>query len=222
MLVAEAVNTDTRVLCTTDSVSKALEQMEELQVACLPVVDHSTNELVGLITHESLIAAEGDDILISDLELSKPIAIFNNQHLFHAVRLMLQHELGILPVVDNEWIFEGVIQKHQVLQSLGQMLNLTEYGSIITVELNQRDFTLSKIVQLIETEGGRILGITVEAPSEQRQTYEVSIKLNLQDVSRIASSLRRHGYTIVTETKSESQNIDLETRADEFLKYLDI
>ena len=222
MLVAEAINTDTRVLCSKDSVAQALEQMTELQVDRLPVIDETNNELVGQVTRNALEQLAEGSTLICDLELEKPIVIFNSQHLFHAVRLMLQHEMGMLPVVDDEWIFQGVIQKHQVLESLGQMLNLTEYGSIITIELKQRDLTLSEIVQLIETEGGKILGITVETPNEKRKKYEVSVKLNLQDVSRVASSLRRYGYTILTETKSETHNIDLETRADEFLKYLDI
>lgn len=226
MLVAEALNTDTRVLTAHDSLERTREQMDELHAERLPVIDPSTRELVGLVQRSAIERAEaaGADrsLRLADLELDQPVAIFNNQHLFQAVRLMLQHELSILPVVDSEWICQGVIQKHQVLESLGQMLNLTEYGSVITVELSEQDFSLSEIVQLIETEGGRILGITVEVPTADRRTYEVSIKLNLQDVSRVAASLRRYGYSIVTEVRSESANIDLETRADEFLKYLDM
>jgi hypothetical protein len=90
------------------------------------------------------------------------------------------------------------------------------------VRLNHQDFTLSEVVQLIEAEGGKILGITVETPNAEKKQYEVSIKLNLQDVSRVASALRRYGYTILTEAESESTNIDLETRADELLKFMDM
>lgn len=224
MLVAEAINTDTRVLTINDSFAQAIDQMEELHTDRLPVIHHSSRELLGLVRREQVERSNGEPETtpLSEAEIDKPIAIFNNQHLFQAVRLMLEHEMGILPVVDSEWVFQGVIQKHQVLESLGKMLNLTEYGSIITVELSEQDFSLSEVVQLIEVEGGKILGITVEAPTPDKRAYEVSIKLNLQEVSRIASALRRHDYTILTEARSESANIDLETRADEFLKYLDM
>lgn len=224
MLVAEAINTDARILTSVDTVGKALEQMQELRVDKLPVINEATQKLDGQITRQAIteINAEQYDTSLSQVELEKPIMIFNNQHLFHAVQLMLEHEVRILPVVDREQICQGLIEKHQVLESLSKMLNLTEYGSVITVELSQQNFTLSEIVHLIETEGGKILGITVETPTAEKESYKVSIKLNLQDVSRIASALRRYGYSILTETKSESSNIDLETRADEFLKYLDI
>jgi CBS-domain-containing membrane protein len=223
MLVAEALNTDTRVLTASDMISDALERMDELGVETLPVIDQTSRELLGQISRSALLQP-GTEVErpVADLSLEKPIAIFNNQHLFHAVRLMLQHELRVLPVVDEAWIFKGTIRKNQLLEALGQMLNLTGYGSVIIIELGQQDFSLAEIVQLIETEGGKILGITVETPDADKKAYEVSVKLNLQDVSRVASALRRYGYTILTDVKSEAQNIDLETRADQLLRYLDM
>ena len=222
MLVAKAINTDTRVLSTTDSKVEAREHMERIGVNNLPVVDAETHKLTGHISMEALQSVADNERLIGDFELVEPIKIFSNQHLFHAIRLMLEYELHLLPVIDDEWVFKGIIEKEQVLESLSKMLNLTEYGSIITVRLNHQDFTLSEVVQLIEAEGGKILGITVETPNAEKKQYEVSIKLNLQDVSRVASALRRYGYTILTEAESESTNIDLETRADELLKFMDM
>lgn len=222
MLVAKAINNDVRVLTDQDTVAGALEQMKECEAVLLPVVGRSTRKLVGQVRRALLGTIEDKLKLLAEIELEEPYKIFNNEHLFQAIRMMLQHELPMLPVVNTEWEFQGIIKKEQVLESLSTMLNLTEYGSVITIELSQGDFTLSEIVQLIEAEGGRILGITVETPDAEKTAYEISIKLNLQDVSRVASALRRYGYTILTESESESRNIDLETRADELLKYIDM
>ena len=222
MLVAKAINNDVRVLTDQDTISGALEQMNNCKVALLPVVERSTRKLIGQVSHAMLSNTKDQTKLLAELELEEPFKIFNKEHLFQAIRMMLEHELHLLPVVNAEWEFQGVIKKQQVLESLSTMLNLTEYGSVITVELNQHDFTISEIVQLIEAEGGHILGITVETPDAEKKTYEISIKLNLQDVSRVASALRRYGYTILTESESESRKIDLETRADELLKYIDM
>lgn len=222
MLVARAINNDVRVLTDVDSVAEALEQMELLEADCLPVVNQSSRKVIGQISRSILGDIDDNTTSLGDLELEEPFKIFNGQHLFHAIRMMLQHELRFLPVVNENWEFQGIIKKQQVLESLSKMLNLTEYGSVITVELSHRNFTLSEIVQLIEAEGGKILGITVETPDKEKKSYEISIKLNLQDVSRVASALRRYGYTILTESESESYNIDLETRADELMKYIDM
>lgn len=222
MLVSEALNTSMRVLSGQDTVGEALQHMTEQEAGRLPVVNSSTGRLMGQVTKAMLENLENKSARLVDMELEEPYKIFNKEHLFQAIRMMLQHELQILPVVNNDWEFQGIIRKQQVLESLSSMLNLTEFGSVITVELSESDFTLSEIVRLIEAEGGRILGITVETPNARNQAYEISIKLNLQDVSRVASALRRYGYSILTEAESESRNIDLATRADELLKYIDM
>jgi CBS domain-containing protein len=222
MLVGEALNTDIGILSTGDAVSAALKRMDELEVDKLPVINPSTNEVAGQIKRSDLRAETCRGCLLSSLEMEKPVVIFNNQHLFHAVKLILQHNIGLLPVVDEQAAFLGIIQKKQLLELLVNMLNLTGYGSIITVELSRYNFALAEIVQLIEAEGGKIMGITVESPNAEHEDYEISFKLNLQDVSSIAAALRRYGYIIFTETKNRTQNIDLAMRADEFLQYLDM
>src|SRR5699024_10090709 len=123
-----------------------------------------TNNLVGQIRHKTLEKAPHAYGLIKDLSIEEPIKVFAYQHLFHAIRWMLQYEISLLPAVDDEWKYQGVLVRHQMLEILGQMLNLAEYGSIITIRLEQYDFSLTEIVHIIEAEEGKILGITVEPP----------------------------------------------------------
>lgn len=222
MLVGEALNKNVAVLTIHDSLEQAEEKMDELGVNTLPVIDTETNKVVGQIKRGNFDPAVNKECTISSLELKEPTVILNNQHLFQAVRKMLENEMDLLPVVDNQSFFLGTIQKNQLLGLLVRMLNLTGHGSVITVALKPRDFTISEIVQLIETEGARIMGITVESPDSDHENYEISIKLNLENATRVAAALRRYDYTILTESKIEIQNADLAMRADEFLQYLDM
>lgn len=222
MLVGEVLNKKIHVLTLDDSLEKAERKMDELGVNTLPIINETTNELVGQINCDNFRVAANKEQTLSSLELEKPTAIFNNQHIFQAVRIMLENEIDLLPVVDNQSSFLGIIQKKQLLGLLVKMLNLTGYGSVITVALRPHDFTISEIVQLIETEGAKIMGITVELPDSEHESYEISIKLNLEDASRVAAALRRFGYTILNESKIKTQSADLTMRADEFLQYLDM
>lgn len=221
MLAKQALNTEIEPLEGNDTVSEAMHRMVALKVSSLPVVDDTTGKLIGQISLGQLENAENDQ-LISDLELQKPVKIYYEQHIFEAARLMLQYEMRLLPVVDKEKTFVGYLSKTKVLESLTHMLNLAESGSVITIELKQRDFTLAEIVHLIESEGAKILGITVETPDIQAGVYEVSIKLNLRDISRVAATLRRHEYTVLTDSSTEILGVDVETRADQLIKYMDM
>lgn len=222
MLVGKALDTTTPVLTKEQSIAEARPQMELLEVAIMPVVEAQTGKLAGQVSFSQLAEAGEHVETISELTLQEPVKIFKRQHLFNAIQLMLMHELSMVPVINDDWIYQGIIHKKHVLESLTHMLNITEFGSIITIELQQNDFTLSQIVHIIETEGGKILGITVERPDAESKTYEISIKLNLKNVGPVASSLRRHDYKIVTEAESEPAQVDLETRADELIKFLEV
>ena len=221
MLAKQALNTDIEPLGAQDTILEGKRLMNELEVSTLPVVDKTTNKLRGQVSLSQLDASEDDD-KISDLELEEAVKIYLEQHIFEAARLMLQHEMRFIPVVDNELTFQGYLGKLKVLETLTHMLNIPEAGSVITVELKQRDFTLSEIVHLIETEGAKILGVTVEMPEIRKGIYEVSLKLNLQEISRVAATLRRHDYTVLTDSSNEVYSVDVESRADELIKYLDM
>lgn len=208
-------------LSGNDRVGAVKKRMEEVQLDTLPVVDETTQKLIGQIQQKQL-EGVGDEATIADLELDEAIKLYQGQHIFEAARLMLQYELRLLPVVDKEWTFLGILTKQQVLESLSRMLNLAEFGSVITVEVSRADFSISEIVQLIETEGAKILGVTVETPESSNQQFKVSFKLNLKDVSRVVSALQRYDYRVVTESESTVFGEELEHRADELLKYINM
>ena len=205
----------------TDAVSEVKGRMQKMGVKRLPVVDPTTQKLIGQLSADRLPDGESDAV-VADLELDEAVKIYEGQHIFEAVRLMLQYELQFLPLVDDEWTFLGMISKQQVLQALSRMLNLAEEGSVVTVELEPIDFSISELVQIVETEGAKILGLTVETPDSTQQTFHVSLKLNMKDISRVTAALKRYDYEVIVESENTVFGKDLEHRADELLKYIDM
>lgn len=204
-----------------DTVKEVKARMEEEQLKALPVVDSTTNKLIGQISTTQLEDAE-DDQRISEIQMGQAIKLFEGQHIFEGSRLMLQYELNLLPLVDKESTFLGVVTKQQILEAISRMLNLEQTGGVVTIEIEPINFSLSKIVQVIEAEGAKILGVTVENPDDNHQAFEVSVKLNLKDISRITAALKRYGYSVLSESESTVLENDLEYRADELIKYIDM
>lgn len=222
MLVNKSIlETDFEPLLGSDAVATVKERIEKEQVRTLPVVNETTQKLIGQLEARQL-DEQSDKKKVSEIELQEAIKIYEGQHVFEAARLMLQYELRMLPVVDEEWTFLGILSKQKVLESLSRMLNLEEFGSVITVELDPIDFTISEIVQIIETEGAKILGVTVEMPDSEKRKFKVSFKLNVEEVSRVAAALRRYDYAVLTQSGSTVFGDDLKERADELLKYIDM
>jgi CBS domain-containing protein len=221
MLVKEILNTDISPLKLTDTVATALMKIELLHTNKFCVVNED-GKVIGMASLEKLIEVVDESSALSEVELDEPLTVPKDQHLFEASRVMLAKELYLIPVVDNEMSFQGMIKKRDLLAALGEAFNLSSFGSVIAVEMNQPDFTLADLVRIIEMEGAKILGVAVQQPSADNPLYRVSFKLNLEDSSTISSSLRRFGYTIISEANSEALENNFSDRADELIRYLDI
>ncbi|MBO6795061.1 MAG: CBS domain-containing protein [Balneolaceae bacterium] len=220
MLVHEIIDKNIAPLKVNDSVALALTKLDLLYVTRFPVVDEG--QLIGMVSLDTLIGADNEELEISALTLQDSISIPESQHLFEAARTMLVHEQFILPVVDQGQHFVGVIKKRDVLQALGDIFNLESFGSVITIEMIPYDFTLTEVIRLIETEQAKILGVAVEQPNEDNGFYRVSIKLNMEDSSNVCSTLQRYGYVVTSQVSSAVMERDLSERADELIRYLDI
>ncbi|MDZ7806378.1 MAG: CBS domain-containing protein [Gracilimonas sp.] len=221
MLVKEILNTDISPLRLTDTVATALMKIELLHTNKFCVVDEE-DKVVGMASFEKLIEVVDEKSTLEEIELDKPLTVPKDQHLFEASRVMLAKELFLIPVVDSEMYFQGMIKKRDLLTALGDAFNLSSYGSVIAIEIDQADFTLADLVRIIEMEGAKILGVAVQQPSADNPSYRVSFKLNMEDSSAISSSLRRFGYTIISEANSEVLENNFSDRADELIRYLDI
>lgn len=222
MLAKDLLNTDFNPLEPSSTISAALAKMDAWQTSNIPIVEPTTKKNVGHILFEDISDITDEQETISSIDFRRPIYTLEDQHVFEVARQMLQHEVRLLPIVDSSETYLGVIEKKNVLEALSTMLNIATAGSTITVQLQKADFTLSELVHLIETEGAKILGLTVEQPSDIDATIRVSLKISHEDTSAVTSSLQRHGYTTTTENRNDLMQIDLSSRADELLRYLDV
>jgi CBS-domain-containing membrane protein len=209
-------------LLSSDKVSSALAKMEAWQTTNIPVIEPTTKKVVGQVTLDMLMELSDESQPLSDVDLETPIYAFEYQHLFEVARQMLSKEVRFIAVVDNTETIIGIIEKKDLLEAFSKMLNISSRGSVISVEVGEADYTLTKLVNIIEAEGAKILGLTVEHSRGEESGIHVSIKLNLEDTSAVVSSLKRHGYISTTENRDDLLQVDMSSRADELLRYLEL
>lgn len=222
MLAKDLINIDFTPLEPSSKISAALAKMDAWHSSSIPIVEPTTKKCVGHILFDDIADKADEHEPISSVEFRRPIYTFENQHIFEVARQMLQHEIRLLSVVDSSETYLGIIEKKHVLEALSTMLNIATAGSTITIQLPKADFTISELVHLIETEGAKILGLTVEQPSDGESMLRVSLKISHEDTSAVTSSLQRHGYTTTTENRNDMMQVDFTSRADELLRYLDV
>jgi CBS-domain-containing membrane protein len=249
MHARKLINQTFRPLTTEDTAGTAIAKMDAWHTHTLPVLDTQTRRIIGLISFETICNLPDESVPLSALPLSPAVFAFGHQHIFEVARLMLHHELRFLAICDSDGIYEGVVRKNDLIDAFSELLNIGTTGSVITIGMAEQDFALSELVQLIEQEGAKILGLTVsgsrhaqkpEALQEFADLHEqddqdqyqgldqdsrlvqVSVKLNLNDTTALVAKLRRYGYNTLSENRYDMADLDLSSRADELMHYLDL
>ncbi len=222
MLAKQILNDSFTPLTSSDKASSALAKMEAWQTANIPVIEPTTKKVIGQVTLDMLIDLPDESKLMSEFNLEPPVYAYESQHLFEVARQMLAKEVRFIAVVDSTESVIGIVEKKDLLDAFSSMLNISMQGSVISIDIEKADYTLTKLINIIETEGAKILGLTVEQMPGTGAIIRVSIKLNLQDTSAVVSSLQRYGYTTTTENRDDLLQVDMSSRADELLRYLEL
>ena len=203
-----------------DTVEDALVRLASAGLRHLPVVD-ARGQLVAVLGEAALLAYPETDARLSDLPLSPlpPVSAPPDTHVFDAAHLLRGHDLGALPIATDEGDYVGLVVRQAVFGQLAHMLATEEPGTILVADVDRRDFSLAQLAHLVEQSGVRILSASTEDDPGAGRVL-VTLKLNVTDTARVRHLLAHHEIRVVG-VFDEAES-DLEARAAEFLRYLDV
>jgi len=221
MTTGEIIKNDIYPVREGDTFRYLLDRMAEYKVSQLPVV--KGHAYIGLVMEDDLLEHAGDMNLkaVAVKHVPKPIFVFENQHIYDALRLFHVYGLDILPVVDEQQQYKGVISLKNMTDYLAENLVSDEQGGIIVLEIGNRDNSMSHIAQIVESDNTQILSSSVRSfPDSTR--LELTLKLNRTDISSIIASFLRHDY-IVKAIYNDKRGYDsTHDRYEQLMKYLDL
>jgi CBS domain-containing protein len=198
----------------------AFHLLNDYHVKHLPVVDEG--KLVGLLSEEEIFNHKlSDPLQEHDFSLLPLFHILENEHIFEVIRLMGNHRLTILPVVDAEGNYLGLIQQNDLLRYFAQTASLTENGAILVLALPRRDYALSTIARIFEEEGVHILTSFVTATPDP-ENIELTLKLDRRDLARAIASLERHEFEVMESFGETDRSDMLRERYDALMHYLNV
>jgi len=218
MVASELISYDIPPLKLTDSGSKALEWMEEFKVKDMPVIDR--NKYIGIIEESDVLDRNNieDKINSYNLNFRKPF-VYQNQHLFEAIAQLVENEVDVLPVLNEQEDYLGLITTSAILEFFAKTVSISNQGSIITLELNINDYSLAEISKIVESDDAKILASFITSHVDSTK-LEVTLKINKTDITRILHTFDRFNYTVTASYNESEYHEDLKNRYDEFMRFL--
>ena len=221
-MIAENLLSHTIIpLRTSDSGEEALGIMNDFYVRHLPIVNDK--QLLGMIAEDEILEYDIEEPIGSySLSMTKPY-VKEKDHLYDVLKILSEYKLTVVPVVDAEGNYKGLISQDDLVRYFANTGSFTEPGSIIVLEMNKRDYSLAEISRIVESEGAAILSTFITSNLETER-IDVTVKINRQDLQlqRIISSFTRFEYTIKASFQEADYFDGLQERYDSLMSYLNV
>lgn len=207
-------------LLPTESCGKAMKWMSEFKLSHLPVVDG--NELIGIVSEENLYDLNNEDVKLNASGCQfLNIYAHSNQHIFEVMNLMSENNLSVMPILDLNEEYIGATTLSHLMTLTTNTTSVKEPGGVIVVSVNQNDYSLAEIAQIVEGNNARILSSFITSSPDSLK-MEITLKINVQDLGRIIQTFERYEYDIVESYQESEDNDDIQSRYDHLMKFLDL
>ncbi len=220
MLATELIDPMIPALKSSDSVGQALDWMQEHHIGQLVLTDQG--EYRGLVTEELLMDIPDDTQSLSNvMRLFEQVYVFENQHLYEILSLIIQHRMDVVAVLNEGREFIGTVSASELIRQFAQELGVQEAGAILILDLNERDYSLTEISRLVESNNVKIISSYFSSASYgMPDRSRLTLKLNRRNITAVISTLERFGYQIEAAfANTPVESID-QDRLDSLLRYL--
>jgi len=220
MLANELISDAIMPLKTSDTGLIALNWMEEFRVSHLPIVND--NDFLGLISESDIYEMNSYEEPLGNhvLSLQKPY-VLKSQHVYEVIRQVFEQQLSLIPVIDDNKKYLGSITLPGLVRSFAKLAAVDSPGGIIVLEMGIRDYSLSEIARIIESNDASILSLYIMTLPDSTK-MEVTIKINRMDIGPVIQTFIRYNYIVKASIYEEELNESLKDRYDSLMKFLDI
>lgn len=219
MLNKELISISIPTLNLKDPVLQVLDLMSEFHVKQLPVVE--ADKYLGLVFEDDLISLDDSTTIETISNHFSLVSVQANTHFIESIQTVNDYNLSIVPVIDKESEFIGVITATDLLKQLGKISGASEPGGLIVLELEQRNFSFAEISKLVETNDAQITQLNTYWDTNT-DSFLVTLKINKFEISDIIATFQRYDYQVKYYFGEELYENELRDNYDHLMNYLNI
>lgn len=221
MKAKELITDNIPVVNLNDIGYNVLNMMDAFGVSHLPVVQDGL--FLGLLSEEDIYQHRDLNLPISDYTLKfHGNFVLEKQHIYDVVGIAARSNLSLIPVVEEGHVYIGSIVAYELLKKLDDLLCVEIPGTILVIEVNSIDYSLSEISQIVEYNSSKVLSLYVRQAPDSKKIL-LTIKIKSDNIISVIESFNRYEYVIKEIYSNENHDRDIyEDRFNNLMRYLDM
>lgn len=191
MLVSEWMTKDVITVTEDTSMMKASRLMRDKKVSRLPVLD-AAGKLRGIITDRDIKAASPSrattldmheiyylisEIKVKEIMTRNPITVKPDDSIEFAATILVDKNIGGLPVVDDSGMVVGIISDSDIFKLLINITGATEGGLQLALELPDAPGSLLTVFQALMEYRAQVLSVLTAKQTADEGTKNVYVRI---------------------------------------------
>lgn len=216
--ITDYINNDYKAIEITESIEIVQDFFNETHFSHFPIIEEnvylgciSANDAETFETHKS----------IKDYRYTlEGFFARKNMIWLDILGLFARNNSNVLPVLGDDNKYEGYYEINDIIKYFYESPFLKEQGGIIIIEKPIVEFSMSQVIQIIESNNGKILGLFISDATTSN--IKVTIKIAQGSINEIIQTFRRYNYEIISEHQEDDYLNNLRDRSDYLDRYLNI
>ncbi|WP_333694635.1 CBS domain-containing protein [Flavobacterium sp.] len=216
--ITNYINSDFKPFESDESIRFVQDFFADLTFSHFPVIQEGI--YIGSIAADDVVTFENQKKIIDYKYTLEGFFARTNMIWLDVLEVFAQNHTNLIPVLDENNKYVGYYELNDIVQFFAETPFLREQGGIIVVKKSSKEYAMSQIAQIVETNNGRILGLFIS--EIEGDFVQVTIKIALGGLNEIIQTFRRYNYEIISEHQEDAYLNNLKERSDYLDKYLNI
>lgn len=210
---------DITALRLNDSVKSAQNLFKNFPITHFPVVENDI--LIGSFAEDDARTIENkEDVLENYSYLFNSFFAEEKATVLELIKIFADNNASIIPVLNADKKYIGYYDLNDVLEVFSSSPFMLEHSETLIVEKLENDYSMSEVTQIVETNGGKILGIYIS--DRKDGSVQITLKVVTNELNEMMHTFRRYNYEIISTHENDIYLEDLKNRSEYLQKYLEM
>jgi predicted transcriptional regulator len=216
--IANYITTDFKAIDSHETIAVAQAFLEKLTFSHFPIVEEEL--FMGSIALEDLETFDSNKKILDYRYTLEVFFVRTDMMWLDVLEVFAKNHTNLVPVLDENNKYVGYYEISDIMSFFNETPFLKEPGNIIIIKKGVLDYSISQIVQIVESNNGKLLGLFVS--EIDLSSITITLKISVGAMNEIIQTFRRYNYEIISEHKEDTYINILKERSDYLDKYLNI
>ncbi|WP_136481572.1 CBS domain-containing protein [Cognatitamlana onchidii] len=219
MKLSDFILNDIKPLNSKSKVGDLQTLFNQLTLSHVPVEDDNKN-YIGSFSETDAHCCESHKTLLDYSYSFEDFYVRDTTILLDIIEAFAVNSTNIMPVLNSRNEYLGYYELNDIIHLLGESPFFSETGGVLVIEKGINDYSFSELSQIVESNGGRLLGAFISKMNTD--LVQITLKIGNTALNDVIQTFRRYSYNIVSGHEEDSYLENLKERSEYLKKYLNI